>query len=223
MLTAGTADEQVSVVSRFPGACGNGQVIAREAVAPASATTMASSPIGTLLRTGPLATPAHHVKLADGWHPADNLAAAVVSVATLTAAGADPRILTLSLLTIDGDGQTQGAEGLGFDRLHPRWVGHVFAANPSRRSDQLQNLFAFNIGGGVSAIELRDGLFSGATANTQGELERTFTLSGGLDGAEPSAANYALALGEIASLEDVSIVAAPAARPTRSRRRSTAC
>lgn len=209
VLTAGSADEQVSFVSRFPGACGNGQIIAREAVAPASATTMASSPTGTLLRTGPAGTPVHHIKLADGWHPADNPSAAVVAVATLTANGTNPRILTLSLIAVDADGQTQSAEGLGFDRTHPRWAQHVFSATPSRRSDQLQNLFAISIGAGVSGLELRDGLFNGATANAQGELERTFTLSGGSDGAEPTAANYALALSEIAALEDVSIVAAP--------------
>ncbi len=211
VITAGAAEEHVTFVSRFPGASGNGQVIAREVVSPASAITMASSPVGTLLRTGPLATPAHHIKLADGWHAADNLAGAVVTVATLTAAGANPRIVTLALLAIDADGQDQGADGMGFDRSHPRWAGHVFAATPSRRSDQLQNLFAVAIGAGVSAIELRDGLFSGAAANAQGELERSFALTGGTDGSEPSAANYALALGEIAALEDVSIVAAPGA------------
>lgn len=209
VITVGGADEQVSFVSRFPGACGNGQVIAREAVSPASATTMASSPLGTLLRTGPAATIAHHVKLADGWHAADNPAGAIVTVATLTAAGANPRIVTLTLIAIDADGQDQSAEGLGFDRTHPRWARHVFAPTPSRRSDQLQNLFAIAIGAGVSALELRDGLFTGATANAQGELERSFALTGGTDGAEPTAANYALALGEIAALEDVSIVAAP--------------
>jgi uncharacterized protein len=211
VITAGAAEEQVRFVSRFPGECGNGVVTAREVVAPASATTMASSPLGTLLRTGPVATPVHHVKLADGWHPADNLAGAVVPVATLTGAGADPRIITLTVIAVDADGLDQSAEGLGFDRTHPRWVGHVLAATPSRRSDQLQNLYAISIGGGVSAIELRDGLFTGAAANTQGELERGFALTGGTDGAQPSAANYALALSEIASLEDVSIVAGPGA------------
>ena len=133
----------------------------------------------------------------------------MVPVATLTAAGANPRILTLTLIAIDADGQDQSAEGLGFDRTHPRWARHVFAADPSRRSDQLQNLFAITIGAGVSALELRDGLFTGAAANAQGELERSFALTGGTDGAQPTAANYALALGEIAALEDVSIVAAP--------------
>lgn len=207
VITAGGATEEVRFVSRFPGGCGNGQVVAREVVSPASATTMASSPLGTLLRTGAGGTLAHHVKLADGWHPADNLAAAAAVVATLTAA--DPRIVTLSLTGIDADGQQQDAEGLGFDRNHPRWARHVFAPTPTRRSDQLQNLFAIEIGSGVSALELRDGLFTGATANAQGELERSFALTGGTDGSQPTAANYALALGEIASLEDVSIVAAP--------------
>ena len=211
VITTGTVDEQASFVSRFPGACGNGQVIAREVVSPASATTMASSPVGTLLRTGPAATPVHHVKVGDTWHPAENLSAAAVAVGTLTSAAANPRILSLVVITIDADGQELGAEGMGFDSAHPRWVGHVLAAMPSRRSDHLQNLFAINIGGNVSAIELRDGFFTGATANAQGDLERSFTLAGGTDGGEPASADYALALGEIASLEDVSIVAAPGA------------
>jgi phage tail sheath protein FI len=80
---------------------------------------------------------------------------------------------------------------------------------PSRRSDHLQNAFAIVIGGSVTAIGLHGALFSGATANAQGDLENSFTLSGGSDGAAPSSTEYALALGEIAALEDVSIVAAP--------------
>jgi phage tail sheath protein FI len=213
VTVAGVDAERVRFVSRFPGACGNGTVEAREAISPASSTTMASSPPGTLLRTGVAGAPVHHLKLADGWHPADNLAAPVVPVASLTAQGADPRILTLTLRAIDTEGLDQSAEGLGFDRTHPRWVGHVFAGTPSRRSDQLQNLFAADIGDGISAMELLNALFTGPTSNAQGEIERSssFTLTGGADGDQPTAANYALALGEIAALEDVSIVAAPGA------------
>ena len=172
---------------------------------------MASSPVGTLLRTGPAGTPVHHVKVGNEWHPAEDLTAAAVAVGTLTTGTANPRIVTLVVSAIDADGQDLGAEGMGFDSTHPRWVGHVLAALPSRRSEQLQNMFAINIGGKVSAIELRNGFFTGATANAQGDLESRFTLASGTDGGEPASANYALALGEIASLEDVSIVAAPGA------------
>ncbi|MBE0623309.1 MAG: phage tail sheath subtilisin-like domain-containing protein [Burkholderiales bacterium] len=209
VITTGTADEKASFVSRFPGACGNGQVTVREMVLPASATTMASSPAGTLLRTGPAEATVHHVKVNDEWHPAENLGAAAVDAGTL--ASANPRIVTLALIASDADGQELAGEGMGFDRTHPRWVGHVLATMPSRRSDQVLNMFAINVGGNVSAIALRNGLFAGATANAQGDLERSFALAGGTDGGEPAAADYALALGEIAALEDVSIVAAPGA------------
>ena len=83
------------------------------------------------------------------------------------------------------------------------------SAAPARRADHLQNMFAVTVGANASALELRNALFTGATTNAAGELERTIALTGGLDGAEPVAANYSLALGELAGLEDISIVAAP--------------
>ena len=44
-------------------------------------------------------------------------------------------------------------------------------------------------------------------------MERTWVLAGGADGGVPTDENYRVALLDIASLEDVSIVAAPGARP----------
>jgi phage tail sheath protein FI len=85
----------------------------------------------------------------------------------------------------------------------------VLAEEPTRRADQLQNWLAIRIGGGVSGIELHDALFNGAVTNAQGQLERSRTLAGGDDGGAPTEAEYRLALGAIAALEDVSIVAAP--------------
>src|SRR6266704_2272361 len=128
-----------------------------------------------------------------------------------TVAAATPRILTLAVIATDPDGSITSFQDMGYDATHPSWVGHVMAQTPSRRADHLQNAFAITIGGGVTALELHDALFEGAVANAQGQLERSFALSAGLDGAAPTAANYAPALGEIASLEDVSIVAAPGA------------
>jgi len=115
------------------------------------------------------------------------------------------------VVATDGDGEVVSLEGMGFDRGHPRFIGHAMAERPTRRSDHLNNPFAVRIGGGVSAIELRDGLFQGAVANAQGELEARVTLTGGADGAVPSDDNYRVALLDIAALEDVSIVAAPGA------------
>jgi len=110
---------------------------------------------------------------------------------------------------------------MGFDRSHPRWVGHVLAQAPSRRADFLQNTFAIAIGGSVTAMDLHDALFTNAVVNAQGVREKRVQPLRGLDGAEPTATEYALALGEVAALEDVSIVAAPVPRPIPMRKPST--
>ena len=80
-----------------------------------------------------------------------------------------------------------------------------------RGAATISQFFAIRIGGNVSGIELRDGLFAGGAVNAQGEMERTWALTDGGDGGVPSDDNYRLALLDIASLEDVSIVAAPGA------------
>ena len=201
------AAEAVHFVSRFPGSLGNGQVVVREQLAPVAATAMANAPAGTLLVTGSGGTTAYHLKVGNDWHPAADPSAAAEDATTLAAD--TPRIVTLLVVAIDADGDNLSFEGLGYDRSHPLWVGHVMSAAPARRADHLQNMFAVTVGANASALELRNALFTGATTNAAGELERTIALTGGLDGAEPVAANYSLALGELAGLEDISIVAAP--------------
>lgn len=203
------ADEAVSFVARFPGSIGNGRIVVREVLAPVALPAMQNAPAGTLLVTGSGGTTAYHLKVGSEWRPATNPADAAEVAATLAAA--TPRIVTLLVVAIDADGENLSFEGMGFDRTHPAWVGHVMSATPSRRADHLQNMFAISIGGNVSALELRNALFAGATANAAGELERSFALGNGADGAAPASSDYALALGELASLEDVSIVAAPGA------------
>ena len=210
-VRAGAADEQVNFVARFPGAVGNGDITVREQLAPASLATLATAPVGTLLRSGPPAALAHHVKVGTEWRPAGNLASPAADPATLTGAGADPQILTLLTVATDESGEVVSLDNMGFDPTHPRWVGHAMAETPARRSDHLNNLFAIRIGANVSAIELRDALFTGGAVNAQGEMERTWDLTGGTDGGVPADDNYRMALLDIASLEDVSIVAAPGA------------
>jgi phage tail sheath protein FI len=202
-----TADEAVHFVSRFPGSIGNGQVVVREQLAPVAATAMSNAPAGTLLVTGAGAGTAFHLKVGNNWHPATDPGAPAEVAATLAAD--TPRIVSLLVVAIDDDNEDLSFEGLGFDRSHPTWVGHVMSATPARRADHLQNMFAITIGANVSALELRNALFTGAVTNAAGELERVIALIGGGDGAAPVAANYALALGELSGLEDISIVAAP--------------
>ncbi|MBT9465013.1 phage tail sheath subtilisin-like domain-containing protein [Hydrogenophaga sp.] len=205
-VVAGT-DEGVGFVARFPGAAGGGRVVVREAATPASETTLTNAPPGSLVRDTVAGSGALLVRVGNTWRPAANLAGDAVTQADVLAG--TPQLLTVSVQTIDGDGNSLSFDDMGLTNTHPRWIGHVMSATPSRRSDHLQSLYAINVGAAVSPSELHAGLFNGATNNAAGQPERVWTLAGGADGAEPTPADYALALSEIASLEDVSIVAAP--------------
>ena len=205
-VIAGT-DEGVGFVARFPGAVGNGRLVVREATTPASETTLNNAPAGSVVRATVGGSATLLVRVGSSWRPAANLAAEAVTQTNVLAG--TPQLLTVSVLTIDGDGNSLGFEDMGLTNTHPRWIGHVMSATPSRRSDHLQNLYAISVGVGVTPAELHAGLFNGAVNNSAGQPERVWTLTGGADGGEPTATDYALALSEIASLEDVSIVAAP--------------
>ncbi|QHE85158.1 phage tail sheath subtilisin-like domain-containing protein [Hydrogenophaga sp. BPS33] len=205
-VLAGT-DEGVGFVARFPGLAGNGQVVLREVTAPASEATLNNAPQGSMVRATISGNPALVVRVGDTWRPAANLGGTAVTQADVLAG--TPQIVTVSALAVDGDGNSVSHEDMGLAPSHPRGIGHVMAPRPSRRSDHLQNLFALNIGAGVSPSELHAGLFASVTTNAAGQLERVWALTGGLDGGQPTPTDYALALSEIASIEDVSIVAAP--------------
>lgn len=122
--------------------------------------------------------------------------------------GSTAEILTLSAVAEDSGGHLRIFEDMAFDRRHPRWLGSVLAPNPTRRSDALENTFAADIGAGVSAFELRAGLFTAGNSHVA-------TLTGGSDGqmpvqgAETTPGSYMAALFELEKLEDISIVAAP--------------
>jgi phage tail sheath protein FI len=211
VTAAAPAGDNIAFVARFPGAAANGRITVLEVATPASGVSMGNAPAGSLLRTGPDNALVHHVKVANTWRPADDLEAAAADPAALAAADATPRLVTLIVTTDDSDGNSLSYEDLGYDRTHPRWVGHVLAALPSRRADQMQNLFAIAVGADVGAIDLNAALFAGSVVNANGQRARVWQLAGGTDGDVPGTAQYSLALGQIASLEDVSIVAAPGA------------
>ncbi|MBL8723979.1 MAG: phage tail sheath subtilisin-like domain-containing protein [Planctomycetes bacterium] len=201
--------QAVAFQARFPGAVGNGRILVREVLAPVARAAMSDAPTGSLLTTGTGAATTWHLKVGATWHPAARPGDAAEDLATLAAAS--PRLATLAVNARDADGAELRHEGLGFDRRHPLWVGHVLSGTPERRVDHLQNLFAIRIGANVSALELRNALFDRAATNAAGELEASFRLEAGSDGAAPAAADYALALGALAGLEDISTVAAPGA------------
>jgi len=118
--------------------------------------------------------------------------------------------LTMSVTAKGASGAAQVYDGLGFDPAYPRYLGAALSAKPPRHIDALQNQIAFQIGSSLNPTSLYTAIFgSGGTPLTN--TSRSFTLTGGNDGVEPTATQYASALDRLTALQDVAIVAAPGA------------
>jgi phage tail sheath protein FI len=143
----------------------------------------------------------YFLKSETGWRDATGAPLDPAAFSAALREGAD--LLTLSVVTEDGDGDQIAYDDLAFDRNHPRWLGNVLAAEPSRRSDRLQNPFMAVFGRNVSAFELRDALFGF-------DEYALVTLQGGDDPPAPTSDEaYRRALAAFEKIEDISIVAAP--------------
>ena len=189
-------------VARFPGQAGNGQITVRLQTAPATKRTMNAAPSGSLVRSGSGGGTVFHVKLAGAWLDSSATALDLSALAETDAPNGTADFLSLSVVATDGDGHATGFDDLGFDRSHPRWIGNVLSATPSRRSDALEQWLAADIGLSVTVFELHNGFFGSADVWSQ-------TMTGGSDGTAPNQAAYEAALNEFEKLEDISIVAAP--------------
>lgn len=150
-----------------------------------------------------------YVKVGTGFQDRNGAALSLAGVAATAAPQGGAEIATLIITVQDADGTPAVSyEGIGLDSAHPRALGRVLAQTPGRRSEALQNLVWVEVGAGVSAFELNDGLFTVSDTVLVG-------LDGGDDGAAPPAGaetqegTYAAALAELLRIEDISIVAAP--------------
>jgi phage tail sheath protein FI len=211
-----TEADRVTARARFPGASGNGRLLLREVLRPATARTLDTAPAGSLARVTvssgapPVDTVTIYQKVGNVWQDSTTPAG------TLTVA--DPiraDLLTLAAEFIDADGYVQGWDELGLAAGHPRAIGTVLAEHPSTRSDDLQNLVWLQIGSGVNAFELQAAIAALPALAGDTEGRRVANLIGGSDGAAPgvgaatSVGSYAHALAQLLALEDVAIVAAP--------------
>jgi phage tail sheath protein FI len=110
-------------------------------------------------------------------------------------------VVTIGVVAEDGGGLAKNYDDLGLATKHPRFIGNVLAASPSRRADALENVFAFKAGTATDT-QLRGALLP--TGDAIG-----IPVTGGTDGGEPRQADYEAGLRQLAQVEDISIVAAP--------------
>jgi len=118
-------------------------------------------------------------------------------------------IITINLEAEDADGSVVGYELLGLSTRHPLYLGHVLPETPSRRADSLQNPYYFSVSGTLDVFDLHRGFFGRLSENS-------FVLTGGNDGAAPTAAtdiddavSYSDTLEILEEINNISMVAGP--------------
>jgi phage tail sheath protein FI len=211
---AKASDADVTITAAFPGNAGNRTVTISlvSTLTPMPTGTTTTLPQGSLLAlvTPAPAAPAAPVavdfytngatgtfKDSGGNSPAGPLAA-----------GAYFCVLTMQVSTTSASGQSVSWSGLGFDPLHPMYIGNVLGPNPPRSIDALENQIQITIKAGTTASALQTNIFGAWTDSTKAAA-KVYALTGGTDGVEPASIDYDNALKAFESLEDIAIVAAP--------------
>jgi phage tail sheath protein FI len=204
----GPADaDNIRFVARSPGEMGNGRVSVQLVSVDATAQAMDRAPNGTILDDDGTV----YRKQGRDWVQNDAGGTVFVRGTTVewldatdtvlpAASSANAEFITANVLARDLDGNETFYENLGLVAGHPRFIGDIMNATPSRRIDQLENTFAIEIGGSVTEFGLHS-ILAGLTADQ--------LLTGGTDGDRPVAAGYDGPLALLAAIEDISIVAAP--------------
>lgn len=207
LIGDGTDDDtKIRFVARTPGDQGNGSIATGLVYVEATLQSMRRAPNGTIMVDG---TTAYRKNGAD-WVQDDDTVfvyntvtenwADASDTALPAASSTSAEFVTVNVLAVDADDNETFYENLGLVEGHPRYIGDIMSATPGRRIDQLENTYAIEIGTAVDGFRLRE-ILSTVTAATQ--------VAGGSDGAEPTSAAYTAPLATLATLEDISIVAAP--------------
>jgi phage tail sheath protein FI len=126
-------------------------------------------------------------------------------------------LVRLLVRTDDADGESEEYDEISLVRGEPRYLGRALGVAGTSRADDLQRLFAFDIGDSVTSAALHAALFP--SGRTTGDIVEGFSavhpVAGGTSGNEPGVGvptddgTYAAALEQLRGLEDISIVAAP--------------
>jgi phage tail sheath protein FI len=207
--------ERIFLRARFPGESGNGRVTIREIFTAATRAMMDAAAEDTLIRVpgaAPTDQPRMFRKVGAEWRDSSSTALTLPDGGNVVG-----NLISLLVSATDGDGETEEYDEISLTRSSPRYLGRVLGMAGLTRADSLQRLFGFDLGDGVSALELHGALFpsSGTTGNLVDGLGAVHTLTGGTSGAEPGVGvptddgTYAAALEQLRGLEDISIIAAP--------------
>lgn len=190
----GDADDtnNLRFIARSPGRNGNGSVTVSLVETAVTAMSLDRAPLGAVMDDGGTL----FIRGEDGF--VDSGDTAFGGAGSL---GGDENFVTANVLISDADGNEYFYENLGLAPGHPRYIGDILSPNPDRLVDQLELAFALEPGAGVDAFRLH-AILAGIDGTAQ-------TLSGGSDGGEPAAGDYTNPLGELARVDDISIVAAP--------------
>lgn len=123
-------------------------------------------------------------------------------------------VLTAQVTANTASGMPAVYDGLGFDPAHPFYIGTVLADTPPRHIDALQNQISFAIAGSLTSTpataagNVFNAIFSNWAGPSAGSVQ-SYNLSGGSDGGEPQAGDYAAALDLLSTIEEIAIVGAP--------------
>jgi phage tail sheath protein FI len=125
-------------------------------------------------------------------------------------------ILMVSITVVDDSGQSTVFDSLGLDSNHPRYLGTVLARNPTRRTDQTQNMLWADIATTTDGPKAYAALTAAGLKDASSTTTRyLIPITGGSDGQPPTngsdtaSGTYAYALRQLDSIEDISIIAAP--------------
>jgi len=190
-FAGGDADDtnNARFIARSPGRNGNGTITVSLTETPVTAMSLDRAPRGSVMDDGGTIFIRGEAGFVDSGDTA------------FTALSGDENFITVNVLVRDADGNEMFYENLGLAAGHPRYIGDILTPTPDRLVDQLELAFALEQGTGVDDFRLH-AILSGIDGTAQ-------TLTGGSDGGEPAAGAYTAPLGELARIDDISIVAAP--------------
>ena len=190
-FAGGDADDanNARFIARSPGRNGNGTVTVSLVETPVTTMSLDRAPRGTVMDDGGTLFINGEAGFVDSGDTA------------FTTLSGNENFITANVLISDADGNEMFFDNLGLAAGHPRYIGDILSPTPDRLVDQLELAFAIEPGTGVDDFRLH-AILDGIDGTAQ-------TLTGGTDGGEPAAGAYTAPLGEVARVDDISIVAAP--------------